>query len=521
MSGGKGPDAGDFLGSSPAVLSARQGVTSDPMFNQLFDVGSSSNAQREMTNVFGPRIEDQEISTALANEAFGEYYRQDDVFNSLSGLIGGGQRTNVFTNALGGTTGETARDLARRFGLNGNDVQTLAQTGVSPFSAEQREAQALNLGLARQPVNPAYANAVGAASGQAVNGLGQLQRDAANLSGSVGFNPLSAAERQAMGVAGQIGSNPLSAAQQQAAGMFGNTSRPDPFQLNSGIAGDVLGATAGGAFVGRNPFLDATFNQASGRVLDQFQERILPSIDAQFAASGRYGSGAMQNEKRQNAELVGDAVNDLATNIYGGAYQNERGMQQRSAEALGSLFNQGANRQLSAASGLAGIGAQGQQTALAASGQLGSLGQAGQNRVLDASQSLNDIGGFGQEQQLRAATLAPTLADQQFNAQLRNNNVIGSVGDQRQALLGNLGAEARNFYDTRVNSGFQDIANLNAALSQAPQLRSPGTPQAQGSPLSAGLGGAIGLGGLAATTGLGAPAVAGSAGLGLLLGALA
>jgi hypothetical protein len=74
--------------------------------------------------------------------------------------------------------------------------------------------------------------------------------------------------------------------------------------------------TQAGAFYGdlmdgdQNPYLDATFNKAS----DAVRQR----LDSQFAAAGRYGADAHQN-------VTADAYNDLATSIYGGAYDSDMG----------------------------------------------------------------------------------------------------------------------------------------------------------------------------------------------------
>lgn len=67
----------------------------------------------------------------------------------------------------------------------------------------------------------------------------------------------------------------------------------------------------------KNPYLDSTFNKSA----DAVRQR----LDSQFAAAGRYGADAHQN-------VMSDAYNDLATQVYGGAYENDMN---RRMQALG------------------------------------------------------------------------------------------------------------------------------------------------------------------------------------------
>lgn len=79
-----------------------------------------------------------------------------------------------------------------------------------------------------------------------------------------------------------------------------------------------------GGFLGSNPHLDATFEQA--RLATQ------GGLASEFARSGR-NVGASEG-------LRGQQVNDLATRIYGGAYNQERQLQQASLGSALPLANQ-------------------------------------------------------------------------------------------------------------------------------------------------------------------------------------
>lgn len=78
----------------------------------------------------------------------------------------------------------------------------------------------------------------------------------------------------------------------------------------SALQGNFLPGSAGG-----NPYLDATFDLAARRSQNQ--------LASEFAGSGRNIGAAMPARA--------DQLNDLATSIYGGAYDAERGRQQQSA----------------------------------------------------------------------------------------------------------------------------------------------------------------------------------------------
>jgi hypothetical protein len=108
-----------------------------------------------------------------------------------------------------------------------------------------------------------------------------------------------------------------------------------------------IGATAGGAFLGSNPY-QAQMMQAATRPLEQqFSNQVLPQIASLYSKSGRYGSGAMQNALTGATESYGRALGDITSNIAGQQYQAERGLQQQAqlgqaqlAAAAPSIYSQ-------------------------------------------------------------------------------------------------------------------------------------------------------------------------------------
>lgn len=76
-----------------------------------------------------------------------------------------------------------------------------------------------------------------------------------------------------------------------------------------------------------NPYLAKTYGMAADQVQRTFQNSTAPTTDAMFSAAGRYGSGGRYNAQRNNDMGLGATLDNLATSIYGGNYQNERGIQ--------------------------------------------------------------------------------------------------------------------------------------------------------------------------------------------------
>jgi hypothetical protein len=142
-----------------------------------------------------------------------------------------------------------------------------------------------------------------------------------------------------------------------------------------------------------NPHLDATFNKAA----DSVQNR----LSSQFAGNGRnIGASRAANASE---------LNDLATNLYGGAYENER------------------NRGLQYGAQQLGIGAQGYE--------------------LERDRRMTDIG-QQRQQQLGVLGMAPGIANQDYYDLDR----LGAVGAQREDLTGRQMEDAAARWDYAQNA---------------------------------------------------------------------
>lgn len=173
--------------------------------------------------------------------------------------------------------------------------------------------------------------------------FGQAQRQ--YQQGGVPITPFSADTLQAqqmtrdLALGGQPGLDAALAANQN---MVTGTAT-DPYSQQ-------LQAEASGAYLNANPYLDAMFDQAAGRVTE--------NVHSAFGGAGRFGSPAHQ-------EGLSRSLADMATNIYGANYAQERDRQQLAARTGLSGINQAIGRapaldqaQYMPAQLLGGVGAQ-------------------------------------------------------------------------------------------------------------------------------------------------------------------
>lgn len=94
-----------------------------------------------------------------------------------------------------------------------------------------------------------------------------------------------------------------------------------------------LSATAGGAFLGSNPYRQAMIESATRPLIQQYSEQVVPGISSQFSRAGRYGSGAMEQAQARAAEGFARGLGDVAGALSYQDYAAERARQQQ-AQAL-------------------------------------------------------------------------------------------------------------------------------------------------------------------------------------------
>lgn len=145
--------------------------------------------------------------------------------------------------------------------------------------------------------------------------------------------------------------------------------------------------TLRGDYLGSNPYLNEMFTAASNPLIDQFSRAVAPSITSQFAAAGRYGSGAHEAALTDASGRLAQALGSMGAQIYGPAYEAERGRQQQmigmGPQLAGLDYNDIAK--------LAEVGQQRQQTAQDLINANIARWDFGQNRDLQKLQAFSQL----------------------------------------------------------------------------------------------------------------------------------
>ena len=97
---------------------------------------------------------------------------------------------------------------------------------------------------------------------------------------------------------------------------------------------------AAGMDVGQNPYLDDTFNRGARGMTEQYKNTISPGMTSAAAQRGRLGSGAYARMRGQGEEGLAQGLSGLANQVYGGAYENERGRQMQALGLQGQMGQQ-------------------------------------------------------------------------------------------------------------------------------------------------------------------------------------
>lgn len=178
-------------------------------------------------------------------------------------------------------------------------------------------------------------------------------------------NSTNAAGQQMRAIAGQ-GAPGVNAAAGDVAGISSGSAMNNPgnpyyqdFASGNDTASMLTADTASGSYLNSNPFLDAMYGQAAGRVGQSYGD-IVNATDSVFAKGGRFGSNAQYSKEGRNEQNLGDTLNNLATDIYGGNYATERGLMENAqgrladiglagAAGVSSNYNTGVGQRLQAA----------------------------------------------------------------------------------------------------------------------------------------------------------------------------
>lgn len=106
-----------------------------------------------------------------------------------------------------------------------------------------------------------------------------------------------------------------------------------------------------------NPYLRGTYDQAARAVTENYRDSVIPGIQSRFALAGQQRSGGRVGAFGRANEGLAQGLGDLATNIYGGAYEAERGRMEAAASRAPTLADAG----YQAASGYSQVGSEREQ----------------------------------------------------------------------------------------------------------------------------------------------------------------
>lgn len=92
---------------------------------------------------------------------------------------------------------------------------------------------------------------------------------------------------------------------------------------------------------GQNPYLDATFNQAAGNLATNFRENVNPRIDSYYGQLGGSPMNPSMLQSLQSAQKsqYNDPMVNLATDIYGGAYNEDQNRRLQALQQVPTTYN--------------------------------------------------------------------------------------------------------------------------------------------------------------------------------------
>jgi hypothetical protein len=109
--------------------------------------------------------------------------------------------------------------------------------------------------------------------------------------------------------------------------------------VNNAASGELTKTLSGG-YLNNNPYMDSLVNQAQGDVIRNYQDAILPSIDALDARSGSFGNSGVQAVLGQSRYQLGQTLGDISTNLRGADYAAERNRMQGAVGMAPTIANQ-------------------------------------------------------------------------------------------------------------------------------------------------------------------------------------
>ncbi|WCJ63813.1 hypothetical protein [Agrobacterium tumefaciens] len=281
----------------------------------------------------------------------------------------------------------------------------------------------------------------GGANAQANNVLSQIM-------GGLGmYNPASA------GVAGQIGNV-------TASGQPGKSTYSDVMNGGNNPAIANLAATASGANVGKNPYLDAMVNNQQDQIANKLKNTTLPGLQSQAAAMGRGGSNAFATGINNANTTAANEMAKVATEAYQGQYNTDTANMLNANQKVGALHNQDTANKLNAANSADNSFNNYNSLLSSLFGQQGQLYNQGISNTLNAANSANSSAQNTAQTQLSAAN----SAGQVYQNGLLPSQILGGVGAAQDQYNQDLLNADISRWDYNQQIGLQNIANFQGLL---------------------------------------------------------
>jgi len=98
-------------------------------------------------------------------------------------------------------------------------------------------------------------------------------------------------------------------------------------------------STLNGEYLNSNPALQGAIDSATAGLVRQYQNAVLPGVQANFSKSGRYGSGAMQGAVSDAQNNLASQIGNISSTMAYNNYNDERGRQVQTSALTPSLTN--------------------------------------------------------------------------------------------------------------------------------------------------------------------------------------
>ena len=195
-----------------------------------------------------------------------------------------------------------------------------------------------------------------------------------------------------------------------------------------------------------NPRTHDMYNAAARGVTDQFQNAVLPGLNATFGGGGATGGSAHALASGEAAGRAGDTLADLSADIYGRAYESGEQRRIQGDIAAAGLSDSQAGRRLARDQSASQLGLQGLTTA-------GEFGRSDLDRTLSSLLGGGNLAGQDLDRNLRGLSTAGQLTGQDLDRDARARIAAGQYSGQdldrnfrglsQAAQLGESGLERR------------------------------------------------------------------------------